>query len=176
MADRPAFETPITRPVAAGSALTDQSATTKTLVRADPDSAAARHFGVGFGSSRRVEDTLVCGSRPDEWLLLGDPDPVITDLDTAGHASVIDFTHGRALLRLTASEATRVLEKVCSVDLSDPMTPDGAVFSASVAKVTCDLVRDDVDGTRSYLIACDRSFGNYLFGAILDACEEFGPT
>ena len=39
-----------------------------------------------------------------------------------------------------------MLEKVCSLDWSDPMTPDGAVASASVAKVTCDIARNDVDG------------------------------
>ena len=173
MADSPAFETPIMRAGSTQTALSDESETTKTLVRAAPDSAAGDHLGVAFGSSRRVDGTLVCGSRPDEWLLLGDPSPVVAGLDTTGHVSVVDFTHGRALLRLTAPDAAKVLEKVCSLDLSDAMTPDGAVASASIAKVTCDLVRDDRDGTPSYLIACDRSFGDYLFGAVLDACEEF---
>ena len=81
--------------------------------------------------------------------------------------SVVDFTHGRALLRLTTDQAAGVLEKMCSLDLGDTMTPDGAVVSASVAKVSCDVIRDDVDGTRSYLIACDRSFGDYLIGAMV---------
>ena len=45
---------------------------------------------------------------------------------------------------------------------------------ASVAKVTCDIVRNDVNGIRSYLISCDRSYGQYLFDAILDARHEFG--
>ena len=67
-----------------------------------------------------------------------------------------------------------MLEKVCSLDWSDPMTPDGAVASASVAKVTCDIARNDVDGTPSYLVFCDRSFGQYLFDALIDAGNEFG--
>ena len=170
----PTFETPIMRRGSTGSALTDESATTKTIIRAAPDSPAATQMGVGFGASRRVEGVLICGSRPDEWLMLGEPSAHTPPIDTMGHVSVVDFTHGRALMRLTTDHAAAVLEKVCSLDLSEAMTPDGAVVSASVAKVSCDLIRDDVDGTRSYLIACDRSFGDYLFGAILDGCDEFG--
>ncbi len=86
--------------------------------------------------------------------------------------SVIDHTHSRALFRLTGTGSTSVLEKLCSLDWSDPMTPDGAAASAPVAGVTCDLVRDDVDGAPSYLIACDRSYGQYLFDALLDAGDE----
>lgn len=172
MADRPTFESPIRRAGSATCALTDESETTKRLARAAPDAPARNDLEVGFGSIRRVGGGLVCGTRPDEWLLLGGAASM--DLDTDGHVSIVDLTHGRALMRLTTEHAARVLEKVCSVDLSDEMTPDGAVVSASVAKVSSDLIRDDVDGTRSYLIACDRSFGDYLFGALLDSCDEFG--
>jgi glycine cleavage system aminomethyltransferase T len=35
-------------------------------------------------------------------------------------------------------------------------------------------VRDDEDGTRSYLLHCERSYGQYLFDALLDAGHEFG--
>ena len=174
MAEIPTFESSIRRALAAGSALRDESVTTKTLIRAMPDSAEAALLGVGFGSSLRVGEVLVCGSRPGEWLLLGDPGEVLDGLDRSGHVSVIDLTHGRALLRLVAADSARVLEKICSLDLADDMTPNGAVVSASVAAISCDLVRDDVDGTPSYLIACDRSFGEYLAGAVLDAADEFG--
>ncbi len=88
--------------------------------------------------------------------------------------SVIDYTHSRALFRLTGAGAASTLEKVCNFDWSDAMTPDGAAMSASVAGVACDIIRDDAGGTRSYLIACDRSFGQYLFDALLDAGAEFG--
>jgi sarcosine oxidase, subunit alpha len=174
VAEIPSFESPIRRTLAAGSALRDESATVKTLIRAMPGSPTAAGLGVGFGSSRRVGEVLVCGSRPGEWLLLGEPAEVLEGLDTSGHVSVIDLTHGRALLRLVSADSARVLEKICGLDFSDDMTPDGAVMSASVAAISCDLVRDDVGETPSYLIACDRSFGEYLAGAVLDAGNEFG--
>jgi hypothetical protein len=43
-----------------------------------------------------------------------------------------------------------------------------------VARVVTDVVRDDLpDGTRSYLVHCERSSGQYLAGCLLDAGAEF---
>lgn len=157
--------------------LSDESSLAKTIVRAAPDSAAVGQMGVGFGASRRADGVLVCGQRPTEWVLIGDESAVaalVGGLDTTGHVDVIDITHGRALIRLSGDDAPSVLEKVCGLDWSEQMTPNGATTSGSVAKVTCDLVRDDTSTSRSYLISCDRSFGQYLFDALLDAGAEFG--
>ncbi len=122
------------------------------------DSAGAAG-GVGDGSGASGMADGANGS-------LDEPDP--GDLVTA-----LDWTHGRAMFRVTGHDAPRMLEKVCNLDWSDPMTPDGAVASASVAKVTCDIARNDVAGVPSYLILCDRSFGQYLFDALIDAGNEF---
>ncbi len=154
--------------------LADVSSMAKTIVRATADSAAAASLNVAFGASRSDGEVLVLGQRPGEWMLLGDADGLLSGLDTSGHVSVIDHTHARALFRLTGVASASLLEKVCSLDWTDAMTPDGAVVSASIAKVGCDIARHDVDGEPSYLIACDRSFGQYLFDALLDAGDEFG--
>ena len=53
------------------------------------------------------------------------------------------------------------------------MTPNGAVWGNSVAGVTCDIVRDDQAGQRSYLLLFDGSFLAYLLGALQDAAAEF---
>ena len=190
------FESPVVRsyPTSGDGRLTlaDESATAKRLVRADADGPTASLLGARFASSRvAAGGALVLGSRPGEWAVLGTPQQVaaVTDqLDTAAAAgpgaagesaelvSHLDWTHGRAMFRVTGHEAPRMLEKVCGLDWSDPMTPDGAAASASVAMVTCDLARNDADGKPSYLILCDRSFGQYLFDALADAGEEFGLT
>ena len=190
MAELPAFESPVSTtfvsyagiPMAPGQpdaplALRDVSSTTKTIVRAGPETNAWLQMAAPFGTSRTEDGVLIVGQRPDEWILLG-PEPsiraLVDGLDRSGHVSVIDGTHSRALSRLTGDHAATVLEKLCSLDWNDHMTPDGAAVSASVAKVTCDIVRNDLEGTRSYLISSDRSYGQYLFDAILDAGQEFG--
>jgi sarcosine oxidase gamma subunit len=77
-------------------------------------------------------------------------------------------------VRLTGEQAPDMLAKVCGIDFSDEVTPDGAAFRSSVAKLVTDVVRDDLDGERSYLLHCERSSGQYLFDALLDAGDEFG--
>jgi heterotetrameric sarcosine oxidase gamma subunit len=77
-------------------------------------------------------------------------------------------------MRITGARAPELLAKVCGVDLSEEVTPDGAAFRSSVAKLVTDVVRDDREGERSYLLHCERSSGQYLFDALIDAGEEFG--
>ena len=87
-------------------------------------------------------------------------------------AHVVDLTHGRLLIEVAGEAAAATMEKVCSIDWSDEMMPDGAVTSASVAKVSCDIVRHDREHP-AYWLAADRSFGQYLYDALVDAAAEF---
>ncbi len=145
----------------------------KVTVRSDQDL-----FDVAYGRARRDEHgTLVVGSAPQEWLLVGSPGSaeVLTErVGDHGFTVVVDITHGRAMLRLTGAEAATMLAKVCAVDLGDHMAPNGAAFRAPVVAVVTDVIRDDQDSTPSYLLHCERSSGQYLFDALTDAGAEFG--
>ena len=118
--------------------IADRTPLTKVLVRASPHGGVAAHLGVPFGRARRREDgVLVIGSGPDEWLLLSPPQTfsiVTASLDTLDDdlVSVLDLTHGQALIGLSGAAAHDVLAKVCAVDLADAVTPNGAAFRSSV--------------------------------------------
>jgi heterotetrameric sarcosine oxidase gamma subunit len=159
--------------------LADLTPFAKILIRADPASAAAGVLACEFGHSRRAASgELVIGSGPGEWLLLA---PASTRPPFAAQLSpgegefltIIDAAHGRVVLRLTGADAARTLEKVCAIDLSDKATPNRAAFRSSVARLACLVVRDDLDGVRSYLICSDRSSGQYLFDTLADAGAEY---
>ena len=156
----------------------DSTSTTKIQIRAASNTAAASMLDTAYGSSRRFSDrVLVCGTRPEEWTVYGSSEEVlafVANIPRDGFVTVIDITHGRALLRITGSKATSVLNKICNMDLSEELTPDGAVFSASVGNVSCDLTRNDQTAETSFLISCERSFGKFLFIAVADASTEFG--
>lgn len=174
--------------------LTDLSPLAKVLVRAPHDGALAAALGTRFGRATRDEHgALVVGSGPGEWLVIGDAgsaDALTSRLQRLAErpgefASVVDLTHGRALLRLRGADAARLLAKVCAIDLSDDVTPNGAALRTSVAKLVTDIVRDDGldarsadatggDGSPGYLLHCERSSGQYLLDALLDAGAEFG--
>ncbi|MCA1687319.1 MAG: hypothetical protein LC714_01680 [Actinobacteria bacterium] len=153
----------------------------KVLVQASTGGEVARTLGVPFGRAAHDEHgTLVVGSGPGEWLLLAPPDANaavagrVEEVQDDELVSVFDATHGRALMRITGARAADLLAKVCGVDFSEKVTPDGAAFRSSVAKLVTDVVRDDRDGERSYLLHCERSSGQYLFDALIDAGDEFG--
>ena len=161
--------------------ITDHTPLAKVLVRAPEDGAVARTLGVRFGrAARDKRGTLVAGSGPGEWTLIGVPGSAseITERIEAASgnefASVFDVTHGRALVQISGAQSPDLLAKVCGIDFSEEFTPNGAAFRSSVAKVVTDVVRDDEDGTCSYLLHCERSYGQYLFDALLDAGGEFG--
>jgi sarcosine oxidase, subunit alpha len=160
--------------------LTDESVLAKVLVRAAVDGPVATALRTRFGRAARDSDgSLVVGSAPGEWLVLGERAgrPALLAAGLTGLeelVSVVDVTHGRALLRLTGPRAADLLAKVCAIDLADDATPDGAALCTSTAKLVTGVVRDDRDGTPSYLIHCERSSGQYLCDALLDAGAEFG--
>jgi heterotetrameric sarcosine oxidase gamma subunit len=168
-----------TRTSSAELTLADASRLTKVLVRAPAGGAAARTLP-RRGRADRDGDVLRVGSGPGEWLLVaaGRPAGSVAEqvLPAPGEEFVswVDLTHGRALVRLTGAAAARALAKVSAVNLADAVTPDGTAFRTSVASVTTDVVRDDRHGTRSYLLHCERSSGQFLFEALLEAGAEFG--
>ena len=164
--------------------LTDCTPLTKLQLRAPIGGAAARALGVPFGrAARDGTGTLVVGSGPGEWLLLGPPGRAgelaarleeIIDQAGGEPATWVDLTHGRALMSLNGIPAARVLGRLCGVDLSGDTVPPGAAFRSSVASLATDVIRDDRDGVPGYLLHCERSSGQYLFDAVLGAGADVG--
>ncbi len=184
--------------------LTDCTPLTKVQMRAPIGGQAAAVLGVGFGRAERAgwagkhtAGTLVVGSGPGEWLLLAAPGPpgraqelgpdAIAAQAPGESVTWVDQTHGRALVRLSGPQSPGLLAKLCGIDLDDDITPDGSAFRTSVAALATDVIRDDLPGgpgqsgpggstgrTRSYLLHCERSSGQYLFDALLRAGAEFG--
>ncbi len=164
--------------------ITDCTPLAKVHLRAPWNGAMAKALGVPFGRADREQGWLVVGSGPGEWLVLAPPGAAaaVTDwlatvaADAAGDefVSVTDLTHGRALVRVTGPETADLLARLCGADLHDDMAPDGAALRSAVAGVATDIVRDDRGGVPSYLLHCERSSGQYLFGALVSAGESLG--
>jgi len=158
--------------------LRDRSTYTKILLRERKGEEFSGELGVKYGESKlRTDGTLVCGSRPGEWTFYNpsaEANSLIQTLETYGErVALTNLTHGRALMSVEGNSAGSLLEKICNIDFSDAMVPDGASFSASVGAVSCDLVRADSDQVL-FLLSCERSFGLYLFKVLADAGKEFG--
>ena len=139
-----------------GLTITDCTPLAKVQLRAPAGGLAAAEIGVRFGRAERdPAGTLVVGSGPGEWLLLAAPGQApdlasrlasIAERAPGEHVTWVDLTHGRALIRLTGSPAVGVLARLCGIDLSDEITPQGAAFRTSVASLATDVIRDDRNG------------------------------
>ena len=165
--------------------VSDRSALAKVQVRATASDRLAGVLGTRFGRAAWSRGRLVVGSGPDEWLVLGAPGTaaeLVSELtavvreQSAGPTTVIDLTHGRAMMRLSGPETLSLLRRVTAVDLDDRLVPDGAALRTSVARVVTDLVRDDQDGSASYLLHCERSSGRYLQRSLLAAGAGLGAV
>ena len=173
--------------------ITDCTPLAKVHLRAPWNGAMAKALGVPFGRCGREDadpngSWLVVGSGPGEWLVLAPPgaaaavagwlDMVAADSAPEEFVSVVDLTHGRALVRITGPDAAELMARLCGADLHDDMAPDGAALRAPVAGVATDIIRDDIRvegaGVPSYLLHCERSSGQYLFGALVSAGESLG--
>lgn len=164
--------------------ITDCTPLAKVHLRAPWNGAMAKALGVPFGRADREQAWLVVGSGPGEWLVLAPPGAAaaVADwlatvaADAAGDefVSVTDLTHGRALVRVTGPEAADLLARLCGADLHDDMAPDGAALRSAVAGVATDIIRDDQAAVPSYLLHCERSSGQYLFGALVSAGGSLG--
>ena len=174
--------------VAAGAAggdvaVADLSALAKVLVKAPLTDPVEQALGVRFGRAAWDGDRLVTGSAPGEWHVLG---PVGSAPGTVGHyrsllagvtdvlTTVMDLTHGRALLRVSGPATLSLLRRVTAVDLDDRFVPQRGALRTSLARVVVDLVRDDVDAGPSYLLHCERSSGRYLVESLLAAGADLG--
>jgi heterotetrameric sarcosine oxidase gamma subunit len=172
--------------------VTDCTALAKIHLRAPWNGAMAKALGVPFGRAGRDLEggasqdgaLLVVGSGPGEWFVLAPPGAaaaaagwlgtMATDSAPEEFVSVVDLTHGRALMRITGPDAADLLARLCGADLHDDMAPDGAALRSAVAGVATDIIRDDRAGAPSYLLHCERSSGQYLFGALVSAGESLG--
>lgn len=121
-------------------------------------------YEVAPGTSQGSDTNLVWSVSPGEWTVLGER--------PAGEA--VDLTHVRAMYRLTGDDAATLINRVCGLDLTDGMFPSGAAARTSFAGVATELIRDDRDGTPSYLIVPSRSFSTYIETVMRDAGAEFG--
>ena len=170
--------------------ITDCTPLAKVHLRAPWNGAMAKALGVPFGRCGREDGDpeegrwLVVGSGPGEWFVLAPPGAAAAAAGWLGtmaadsapeeFVSVVDLTHGRALMRITGPDAADLLARLCGADLHDDMAPDGAALRSAVAGVATDIIRDDRAGVPSYLLHCERSSGQYLFGALAGAGEPLG--
>jgi sarcosine oxidase gamma subunit len=77
-----------------------------------------------------------------------------------------------------------LLSKLCAINFNATTFPGGTAVRSSLAKVPCEIIRDDLPypqagcpstslAALSFLVICERPVGEYIFDAIIDAGSEY---
>ncbi|WP_073265142.1 sarcosine oxidase subunit gamma family protein [Pseudomonas punonensis] len=77
-------------------------------------------------------------------------------------------------LALTGAHLPELFAKICGVDLRTEAFPFGAVAQTSVARLNAIVVNGSTANLPVFHLLCDRASAHYLWGALLDAMDEFG--
>jgi sarcosine oxidase, subunit alpha len=174
--------------LAKGVGLADISAHGKITVRGDLAYAviAERWADVsidpGEVSVVGSSNTLIANLTTDEFLILTVPgneveitnsfDKEISDQNV--FVTVLDRTSNLVGLALQGPKSLGLMAKLCPLPLYSEKFPNLHVAQTSFAKTRTTIIRRDRDGALAFELYADRSYGGYLWEAILDAGADFG--
>ena len=124
---------------------------------------------------RRVEagDIAFIWTGPDQWLAQGPPGKAALLAETfSGLASVVDQSHGRALLRITGPQARKALAKGLAIDLHPRAFATGFAAATSVAHIAVLLWQ--LDDRPTYEFAVPRSYARSFWHWLEASAAEYG--
>jgi len=113
---------------------------------------------------------------PDEWLI------IVPGLETfavetkfrdemGGHYSLVNSSGGSTILEVSGTNVLEVLKKCTPIDLHSSQFPIGKVVSTLFAKSNAIIRRT---GEQSFELVIRRSFADYIWLWLQDACSEYG--
>lgn len=192
---KPIFRSPITGPelrseaTAASSllALSDLTGVPVIRIQGQADRVLQAQFGqvpARVGELVEVGDGLLARLTLTEFYLFGRSaeaglpsasalDQLLVGSDLFAHAT--DFTHGKAVLRLTGYPAPDLLSKICGLDFRITVFANSRVAQTSAAKIKTLIARYD-EGAPTYFLHVDRPLAQYFWETVWDAGQEFGWT
>lgn len=131
----------------------------------------------------RQPDGLLCCLTPDHARLFVSADAAvgITTRWARAHAAdtrpvrarLTDVTSAYTLVQISGPRSRELLRKLTALDLRAGAFPDLTCAQTSVAGVHALILRSDVRGLLSFQTCCGREFGAFVWGALLDAGNEF---
>jgi heterotetrameric sarcosine oxidase gamma subunit len=126
--------------------------------------------------------TVVPKLAPDEFMILTPPgaekeiasalEAEIASQDV--FVSMIDQTSGMVGLSIAGPKSPAVMKKLCALPFDSKDFPDLRVAQSSFASVRGMIIHHNRGGSSAFELFADRSYGEYLWEAILDAGREHG--
>ena len=169
-----------------GLRISDLTGVSVTVTQGDASEALSKYFATiptKPGDLVDVGSGLLARLTPTEFYLFGKSSaaelPSDSELEESyrqvnSNAHTTDYTHGRALLKLTGADAAEALSKICGLDFYDTVFPNMQVKQTSAAKIKTLIARCDEEGEPTYHLHVNRPLGQYFWSILWDAGQEFG--
>jgi sarcosine oxidase, subunit gamma len=113
---------------------------------------------------------------PDEWLIVspeGSEGRLVNEVRQAagdGFATAIELGSGQTVIELSGPRAREVIAKGCPLDLHPRVFGPGRCAQSRLARALVILAQ--VDGTPTYELIVRRSYADYLWQWLVDACQH----
>ena len=126
--------------------------------------------------ARKQKICRYAGSHPDEWLVIlpgNQAFEVERELraNMDGHYAIVNVSGGQTVLTLSGIDAVKVLKKSTPYDVHDCNFPVGKVVTTVFAKTQAVIRRT---GEKNWELVVRRSFADYTWLWLQDACKEYG--
>ncbi len=128
--------------------------------------------------SAQAGDASIRWISPDEWLVIA-PGTLAFALEKQlrevidGHYSIVNASGGQTVITLSGKDAVNVLKKSTGYDVHESSFPVGKVVTSTFAKTQAVIRRT---GTESWELVVRRTFADYIWLWLQDACAEYGLT
>lgn len=183
MCGYPGVSTPANTLVFTGIELSESGLLSYLVLRGD---AGDESFSSGVASATGANlpgplqssvsgDICIRWAGPDEWLITA-PGPDAFALENklrqalGGHYAVVNGGGGLTTLRLKGKNVSTVLKKSTPYDVHDRHFPVGKVVATVFAKAQATIRRV---GDDDWELVIRRSFAQYIWAWLLNACTEF---
>jgi sarcosine oxidase, subunit gamma len=113
---------------------------------------------------------------PDEWLVVtpeGGEEMLATALRRAvgdGFAGVVELGSGQTVIEIAGPRAREVIAKGCPLDLHPRAFGPGSCAQSRLARALVTIAQ--VDGTPTFELIVRRSFADYVWRWLTDACRH----
>ena len=122
------------------------------------------------------EEVTILWLGPDEWLVVtpeGGEEMVAAALRRAvseGFAGVVELGSGQTVIEIAGPRAREVIAKGCPLDLHPRMFGPGSCAQSRLARALVTIAQ--VDGTPTFELIVRRSFADYVWRFLTDACRH----
>jgi heterotetrameric sarcosine oxidase gamma subunit len=164
----------------AGLALCVISAGANKVSEVAAKMASVTGLDLPMGSERISKNGFaLIGTAPGQWLAVAESKetralPAMLGVALKGHATVVDLSDGKAVLRISGPRARDALAEGCSLDLHPRVFKPGNAATTPVALIDCVIWQ--VDETPTYDLAVPTSYAESFWSWLTASAAEYGYT